>query len=180
MVGAVTSGACTTFTAPNDGYVPGITLGLANLDSQGFVVDAWGLQQNRIRYAIADVTMNNGATPVPHVFTVQNGMRSVGVQALGSGTDLLFVCGSDGGSTTNCGTAPLLTKDAVFVVYSLGKNAATTGGVNTDEAVNLARHPVFVSKLRSSTQTQGDFDDILLWTSRYHVISQLTATGQIP
>jgi prepilin-type N-terminal cleavage/methylation domain-containing protein len=150
--GAPVLGDCTTFAGASDGYVPGITLGLANLDSQGFVVDAWGLQQNRIRYAIADVTMNNGAIPVPHVFTVQNGMRSVGVQALGS----------------------------VFVVYSLGKNAATTGGVNTDEAVNLARHPVFVSKLRSSTQAQGDFDDILLWTSRYHVISQLTATGQIP
>jgi len=184
VAGAAASGNCTTFAGTNDGYVPGITLGLANLDSQGFVVDAWGLQQNRIRYAIADVTMNNGATPVPHVFTAQNGMRAVGVQALGSpsptGLDLLFVCASDGGSTTNCGTAPVLTKDAVFVVYSLGKNAATTGGVNTDEAVNLARHPVFVSKLRSSTQAQGDFDDILLWTSRYHVISQLTATGQLP
>src|SRR4051794_19415462 len=126
-----------------DGYAPGRTLGLANLDSQGFAVDAWGLQQNRIRYAVADVTMNLGA--VPHVFTAQNAMRLVGVQEIGKpssagapGQDLLFVCATKGGSPTNCGTAPVLTSDAVFVVYSLGKNAATTGGANADEAVNLA------------------------------------------
>jgi prepilin-type N-terminal cleavage/methylation domain-containing protein len=171
-----------------DGYVPGKTLGLANLDSQGFAVDAWGLQQNRIRYAIANVTMMNGASvPVPRMFTTQNGMRSVGVQQIGTpssssppGQDLLFVCATNGGSSTGCGTAPVLTSDAVFVVYSLGKNAATTGGANADEAVNLAGNPVFVSKLSSSTQAAGDFDDIVLWTSRYHVISQLTGTGQLP
>src|SRR4051812_3179202 len=47
--GTAANGKC---RHPYDGYVPGITLGLSNLDSQGFVVDAWGLQQNRLRYAI--------------------------------------------------------------------------------------------------------------------------------
>lgn len=170
----VGTGNCTNFF---DGYVPGITLGLSNLDSQGFVVDAWGLQQNRIRYAITNAPVGG----VANAFTVPGGMRSSGVQALGAGIDLLFVCASAGGSTTNCGTAPLLTKDAVFVVYSLGKNAATSGGASADELVNVnaGNHPVFVSKLNSSNQVTGEFDDIMLWTSRYNVISQLIASGQL-
>jgi type II secretory pathway pseudopilin PulG len=176
--GTASNGNCSDFF---DGYVPGITLGLANLDSQGFVVDAWGLQQNRIRYAVSNATITSGATTVPNAFTAQGGMRSLGVQALGSGVDLIFVCATAGGSTTNCGTATVLTKDAVFVVYSLGKNAATSGGTSADELVNVnaGNNPVFVSKMNSSSTVTGEFDDILLWSSRYNVISQLIASGQL-
>jgi prepilin-type N-terminal cleavage/methylation domain-containing protein len=176
--GTASNGNCSDFF---DGYVPGITLGLSNLDTQGFVVDAWGLQQNRIRYAVSNATITSGATTVPNAFTAQGGMRSLGVQALGSGVDLLFVCATAGGSTTNCGTATVLTKDAVFVVYSLGKNAATSGGASADELVNVnaGNNPVFVSKLNSASTVTGEFDDILLWTSRYNVISQLIASGQL-
>src|SRR4030095_2303364 len=43
------TGVC---THPVDGYVPGTTLGLTNIDSQGFAVDAWGFPQERRRYPL--------------------------------------------------------------------------------------------------------------------------------
>ena len=59
-------------------------------------------------------------------------MRDLGLPNTGpaTGADLLFVCGA-AGTATDCGPSPpakILTRDAVFVVYSLGKNAGTTGG----------------------------------------------------
>jgi type II secretory pathway pseudopilin PulG len=158
---------------PFDGYVPGITLGLANVDSQGFVVDAWGLQQNRIRYAIT--------TSLTNAFTTPNGMRTASITSLGSSSNnFLYVCASSTGITaTTCGTATSLSSgDAVFIVYSLGKNAATTGGVSADELANLNTDRVFVSKIASQTGTE--FDDLLVWVSRYSVINRLVSAGQLP
>jgi prepilin-type N-terminal cleavage/methylation domain-containing protein len=171
---------------PIDGYVPGVTLGLTNLDSQGFVVDAWGLQQNRIRYAITNNLAN--------AFTTNGGMQGQGILALGNtNNSFLYVCASAAGITANaCSAIPpanpdpnaLSRGDAVFVVYSLGKNAATTGGTSPDEAVNVKisptnTTPVFVSKVASG-QTTSEFDDLLLWGSRYSVIGKLTSAGQLP
>ena len=174
------NGNCSNFF---NGYVPGITLGLSNLDSQGFVVDAWGLQQNRIRYAITNRLTNT--------FTKQGGMRGVGIQGLGTptsggGTPMLYVCASSTGATaTDCGTAAntLSNGDTVFIVYSLGKNAATsgaTGVASADEQLNInGANPVFVSRT-TSTQAGGEFDDIVLYSSRSSIISQMTVAGQLP
>jgi len=182
-IGNETNGNCSNFF---NGYVPGITLGLSNVDDQGFVVDAWGLKANRIHYAIHD-----GSTfGTPYVFTGRDKMHAAGVQALGKssldgGSNLLFVCASAGGSTSDCGTAMKLTSDAIFVVYSLGKNAATTGALSNaslsaDERVNInaGNNRVFVSRVNSSGTLE--FDDIVLWASRYNVVSQLIAAGQLP
>jgi type II secretory pathway pseudopilin PulG len=182
-IGNETNGNCSNFF---NGYVPGVTLGLSNVDDQGFVVDAWGLKANRIRYAVHD-----GSTlGSPYVFTGRDKMRAVGVQLLGKssldgGSNLLFVCASAGGSTSDCGTATKLTSDAVFVVYSLGKNAATTGALSNaalsaDERVNInaGNNRVFVSRVNSSGTLE--FDDLVLWASRYNVVSQLIAAGQLP
>jgi type II secretory pathway pseudopilin PulG len=180
-IGNPNIGLCKAFF---NGYVPGRTLGLSNLDSQGYVVDAWGLQQNRIRYAISDTTIG----PTAHVFTAQWGMRNAGMQAIGAPLlgDLLFVCASSPGTgvVPNCGVAPTLVSDAIFIVYSLGKNAATSGAatspnISADEAANLNIDPVFVSRANSNRES-GEFDDILLWPSRYNIISQLTVAGQLP
>ena len=174
---------------PIDGYLPGVTLGLTNLDSQGFMVDAWGLQQNRIRYSITAATVNT----VVNAFTVPNGMRNAGITALGNTANTyLDVCASSAGTTaTACsGILPpiadpnaLSRGDAVFVIYSLGKNAATTGGVSADEALNQKSTtnttPVFVSRTASS-QAASEFDDLVSWGSRYSLISQLSAAGQLP
>jgi type II secretory pathway pseudopilin PulG len=180
-------GAC---THPIDGYVPGTTLGLTNLDSQGFMVDAWGLQQNRIRYSITNATVNG----VANAFTVAGGMRSAGLTNLGDSTTYhyLYVCASATGTTaTACSAiAPptndpnaLSRGDAVFVIYSLGRNAATTGGTSADEALNMKSTtnttPVFVERTISG-QTGSEFDDLVAWGSRYNVMGRLSATGQLP
>jgi len=184
-VGPAVNGVCTTFF----GYVPGITLGLSNLDSQGYVLDAWGLEKNRIRYAITNAKVST----VVNAFTKLNGMRDAGIQDLGTPTDastpadkkLLYVCASGNGVTaTDCGsTANTLSNgDTVFIVYSLGKNAATsgvTGTASVDEQVNLNGTPVFVSRANSSL-TGGEFDDIMLYSSRSSIISQMTVAGQLP
>jgi prepilin-type N-terminal cleavage/methylation domain-containing protein len=169
------NGICANF---NGGFVPGATLGLSNLDSQGFVVDAWGLQQNRIRYAISDTA----ATGISHLFTASNGMRNSGIiNASGVGVTFLNVCSATppgAAPFTSCGTAPLLSNEVVFVVYSLGKNAAT-GGTSADEAANLDGDVVFVSRTNYS-QAGGEYDDLLLWASRPAVVGQLASAGQLP
>lgn len=180
-------GAC---NHPIDGYVPGTTLGLNNLDSQGFMVDAWGLQQNRIRYSITPTTVNG----VLNAFTSVGGMRSAGLTNLGDSTTYhyLYVCASAAGTTVNaCSTIvppandpnALSRGDAIFVVYSLGKNAATSGGTGADEALNVKSTtnttPVFVEKTISE-QAGSEFDDLVVWGSRYNVIGRLSATGQLP
>jgi type II secretory pathway pseudopilin PulG len=192
LAGNASNGLCANFFS---GYVPGITLGLSNLDSQGFVVDAWGLQQNRIRYVISNAPFNGAANTV--TFTKLGGMREAGIQALGTPTPtppvppvpnqtLLYVCASSiGASPTNCGATPtntLSNGDTVFIVYSVGKNAATSGASGTagaDEQANLNGNPVFVSRVNSA-QTGSEFDDLLAYSSRFSVISQLTAAGQLP
>jgi hypothetical protein len=176
--GSAVNGNCSNFF---DGFVPGVTLGLTNLDSQGYSVDAWGLQQNRIRYAITNALGN--------AFTKNGGMRGQGIAALGNtANNFLYVCASSTGITgIACSNiAPptpdpnaLSRGDAVFVVYSLGKNAATTGGTSLDEQANLNADPVFVSKIASG-QTTTEFDDLLLWASRYTLIDKLTSAGQLP
>jgi len=182
--GTAANGKC---KHPYDGYVPGITLGLSNLDSQGFVVDAWGLQQNRLRYAITPTKLA-GTDPV---FTSLNGMRTAGISSIGGATTLLYICATSpanlGAPTpfADCaGIGNTLSSDAIFVIYSLGKNAATPG-TSTDEAANLkpnfTANPnyIFVSKVKTGG-TGPEFDDIVLWTSRYNVLAQLTAAGQLP
>ncbi len=172
--GSAADGNCSNFF---DGYVPGITLGLSNIDGDGFVVDAWGLQQNRVRYAISNTTVGGSTNP----FTKTGGMQAAGIASLGQPTiNLIFVCAASPGTgiQANCNGAQILASDAVFVVYSLGKNAATSGGTSADEAANLNDDPVFVSRVNS--QKDVEFDDLMLWSSRYNIISQLTASGQLP
>jgi hypothetical protein len=68
------------------------------------------------------------------------------------------------------------------VVYSLGKNAATSGvsgSASADEQVNMNGNPVFVSRV-TSTQAGGEYDDVVAYTSRSSIISQLVVAGQLP
>jgi prepilin-type N-terminal cleavage/methylation domain-containing protein len=161
------------------GYVPGVTLGLSNVDAQGYALDAWGFSQNRIRYAITD-----SPPGTPDAFTKSGGMNVAGIQALGNtATKYLYVCASAAGITnTDCGTVAntLSNGDAVFVLYSLGKNAGTSpGGAGADEQANQSAFPRFVSKTAADA-TGNEFDDLLLWGSRYSIVGRIVAAGQLP
>jgi hypothetical protein len=61
----------------------------------------------------------------------------------------------------------------------VGKNAATGGGTSADEAANLDGDTVFVSRTNYS-QAAGEYDDLMLWTSRFAVVGRLVAAGQLP
>jgi len=171
------------------GFLPAATLGLAQVDGQGYAVDAWGLSPyNRIRYAVSSQTVNGVLRPfttLPNPPTNTAGMRAAGMANI-SGTALLYVCGSGTGvvAGSNCGTANTLTSNAIAVIWSVGPNAATTGGVSTDEAENPnpsggSLDRIFVSKIRSGG-TAGEFDDSVTWLAPATVFNRLIQAGQLP
>lgn len=160
-------GVCTN---PFNGFLPAATLGLPQTDGLGYTADAWGLTQNRIRYA---VTTANGSA-----FTTANGMRTTTMAVLNPD---LRVCASATGITgTTCGTAVSLTNNAIAVIYSLGRNAPT-GGTGTDEAANLDNNPVFVSHTPTAIGApNGEFDDIVTWVSPNTLFNRMVAANQLP
>lgn len=154
-------GKCSNFY---DGFLPGSTLGLAPLDSQGFVLDGW---LARIRYAVRDSTL-------AHSLTAANGMQSAGMATL-SDRDHLALCASGTGVTANdCGSASLLTDKAPFLLLSTGPNAAA-GPPGIDESKNLDGDLVFVIH-----DAAADFDDVVTWTSLHTLFSRLIAAGKLP
>lgn len=176
--GSAANGICdTTVTGTNAfvGFLPAATLGFTPTDAQGYAVDAWGLTQNRIRYAVASQTINLITLP----FTRTNGMRSASMSSIGAATNMLFVCNSGTGVTaTNCNTAITLASSVPVVVWSLGPNAAT-GGTSTDELENLDNDRIFVWKLKTEG-TGSAFDDIVIWISPGMIFNRLIAAGQLP
>jgi prepilin-type N-terminal cleavage/methylation domain-containing protein len=166
------------------GFLPGQTLGLNNLDSSGYALDGYPQSLSgpgRIRYAIADAPLGGTA----HILTTSSAMRTAGIGTIGS-TTYLYVCASAPVPTTNtttCGTsATLANGNAVFIVYSLGKNGTIDASAdetwNINNSAGLVRSN-FVSRTYSSVQNQT-FDDQLLWISNYALISRMIAAGKLP
>ncbi len=194
--GLPTNGIChssVTGTNVYAGFLPATTLALTPVDAQGYALDAWGLSPyNRIRYAVSNQTVANGALNVQRPFTTlpnpptnTQGMRAAGMSNISSAL-LLHVCGSGTGvvAGTNCGTAVTLTTNAIAVIWSVGPNSATTGGLSTDEAENPnpvggSVDRVFVSKTRSGG-TAGEFDDSVTWLGPATVFNRLIQAGQLP
>lgn len=158
-----------------NGLFPAATLGLSPTDAQGYLVDAWGLQQNRIHYA---VTATSPAC-ANNAYTTTGGMKACWSQiAGGTVAPNLVVCSSLNGN--NCAAGATLTNSAPAVIFSLGKNAPT-GGVGTDEAENLSNNRVFVWHTQSgSSAPNGEFDDIMVWLSPSILYSRMISAGQLP
>ncbi len=160
-----------------NGFLPAATLGIATSGGGGFATDAWGITQNRIRYAVS--------TSNAFAFTALNGMSSTTMATLAPD---LRVCASATGITTNtCGSAPVntLTINAVAVVYSVGGNAAI-GGTGIDESANpnpnsANNDQVFVSHTRTELgATNGSFDDIVTWLPPGILFNRLVQAGKLP
>lgn len=168
------------------GFLPAVTLGFAPVDANGYALDAWGLTQNRIRYAVSRTTLHNGTTTVTNPFTRTNGMRSVTMyyintpqNPLGTSANLLHLCNTASASTTDCtNAAARLALNVPVVVWSLGANAAT-GGTSTDEAENIDNDRIFVSRPQSGG-TSGVFDDIVTWIGASALFNRMIAAGQLP
>jgi len=193
VAGNAANGICdatVTGASVYHGFLPAATLGVTPVDANGYGLDAWERSpQNRIRYAVSNVTVNAITQP----FTRANGMRSAGMSNIANATTLLYVCNSGTGGAamtagTNCGTAATLTSNTPAVIWSVGPNAATTGGVSTDEQQNPNPDPtiagfsadrIFVSRTKSGG-TSGEFDDIVTWLSPPALFNRLIAAGQLP
>lgn len=169
----VGGGACTN---PYDGFFPAATLGLAPIDSSGYLLDGWGGETtHRVRYALS--TANSNA------FSTTSGMKTTGITTLAPD---LKICNTGvgmsnpGTTTAACAANASLATDAVVVVYSLGKNAGT-GGSGTEENHNpnpqstLAADPAYVNAQQSSS-----FDDQLIWLSKSTLFNRLVAAGRLP
>jgi prepilin-type N-terminal cleavage/methylation domain-containing protein len=168
-----THGNCSNFY---NGLLPSSTLGLSSLDEQGYLRDGWGLEKNRIRYAVLNVTIG----PIPHSLTAQDGMRQATVDLLGdTNRNYLFICTSGSGVTgSTCGAAPQLTSKAPALVFSLGENAVT-GGIGVDESKNLDDNTVFVSHTPIANGANV-FDDILTWMPMTVVLNKMLSAGKMP
>ncbi|HSD60487.1 MAG TPA: hypothetical protein VLC55_06490 [Burkholderiales bacterium] len=174
------------------GFVPGVTLGITPLDREGYVLDGWGF---RMRYAVFVGTLNAGSPPTcnnttnyANVFTIAGNMRLATMSCMaGTGVNpLLYVCASAAGTTTtDCGSAVLLTKKAPAVIYSTGKNSVT-GGTGADEFENPNQNSgdtdvVFVSHdISAPGSPGGEFDDMMTWIALPVLFNRMIASGQLP
>lgn len=182
-----------------EGFLPALTLGIGPTDRYGYLLDAWG---NPIRYAVTPVITNglgsditrcppNAPWPAPPatptvlldysrcpLFTTSNALVTLGysvVQALPPPpAGMLRVCPNAG-----CPVGTFIATPAV--VWSLGKNFQTTGGVSADEQANTpatAGDGTFVYREPSPAGAAGgEFDDILIWIPAAVLYGRLIAAG---
>ena len=173
--GDATNGECSHF---HDGFLPAASLGLAGLDAEGFLRDAWMTPRNRIRYAVFGG--GNAVNGVVNPLTRIHGMQSATLAGLGAAPHYLFVC-LDGApvSASGCGPASnQLTRRAAFVLLSPGANAASTP-VSPHEGRNLDGDAVFV--WREPSDVPGhQFDDLLQWGAVHLVAHRLVSAGRLP
>lgn len=167
------TGSC----AQSHGFLPAALLGFRPTDAQGYAVDAWEGNAQRIRYAVSNQTVGG----VPNPFTRTNGLRSAPLASLGA-APLFHICQSGNGAAAgDCGAAVTLASNAVAVVWSVGANGAT-GGVSVHEAQNPnpnggSADRVFVS--RGLSKVAGhEFDDLVAWIPVTTLTSRLIAAGQ--
>jgi hypothetical protein len=146
------------------------------VDTSGYALDAWGLTQNRIRYAVANASVNGVTNP----FTKTNGMRSATMASVQSATTLLYVCATGSGvTTTGCAAVgDQLSNNAIAVIWSLGENAPT-GGAAPHEDKNLNNTRVFVLA-PYSTNAGSIFDDQLTWIGPPMLFSRMVSAGMLP
>lgn len=174
--GSAANGNCATF---HSGYLPGATLGLSPLDSEGFVRDAWQGPRSRIRYAV----FGNGLAinAVVNPLTRANGMQSATLAGLGAASHYLHICASGARATPgDCGPAVnQLTRKAAVVLLSLGANAAAEPVPGSDEARNLDGRGVFVYREPSAAPGR-EFDDVVAWVPIHLVINRLVVAGRLP
>jgi prepilin-type N-terminal cleavage/methylation domain-containing protein len=167
-------------TAPWTGLLPAVTLGLTQVDAQGYALDAWGLPQNRIRYAVTSQPIHGRVVTEPDGLRLIAQASSTGLQDLAHGATL-FVCSSAIGITpTECGPGRQVARRLLAVIYSLGPNASTGGAGDEAENLGLTANG-FVSRTRSGPGSPaGEFDDIVTWLAPPLLISRMVAAGRLP
>jgi hypothetical protein len=149
-----------------EGNIPWATLGTG-------ARDPWG---NRFRYRVdPDFARRAPFAGAPFALTSSADLR---------------VC-----STSACAAAGLLTSagpnGAVAVLLSHGRNglgainsntnAANIAATSADELANTNADTTFVSRIPSSVEAAaGEFDDIVIWISRFMLFNRMVTAGKLP
>lgn len=169
---------------PYGGFAPAVTLGLAPVNAQGQLLDAWG---NPVRYAITNAkdASNN------FYFTATDGLKTRWNSGILPDPDLR-VCSTSTGLTTttpnsaDCASGKALANNAVAIIYSLSKNFAIGGG-GGDEAHNpnpqttITADRAFVfHEPTASGAANGEFDDIVTWLSPNILYNRMVTAGKLP
>jgi type II secretory pathway pseudopilin PulG len=185
-----TCNASVTYATALVGFLPAVTLGFTPVDGSGYALDAWGLSQNRIRYAVANASISVSLTPpfppfpcpvaVTNPYTRTNGMRNASMACIQSLNTLLYVCATGTGVTTTGCAAPgdQLSNNAIAVIWSLGENAPT-GGAAPHEDKNLNNTRVFVLAPYATTGA-AIFDDQLTWIGPPILFNRMVSAGLLP
>lgn len=177
--GTAANGICGHF---HDGYIPAVDLGVGPVDSQGFLLDAWG---NRIRYAVSkdptDGTMSTNAASTPrYSFTMTSGINGTGRPGMAAIHPDLHVCDTGAASATKQCAATTLSASAIAVILSTGKNTGR-GGVGVDEAANLDGDRSFVDHPpRPLDLNNNEFDDLVAMLSPNTYINRMVTAGRLP
>lgn len=166
-------GRCDHFT---DGWLPAAALGLAPLDADGYLRDAWDSPRNRVRYAVYGGAVNG----VAQALTRSNGLQAATLAAVGAQSHYLFVCASAAGAAAaGCGPASnQLTRRAAFVLLSTGANGHADAA-GPDEARNLAGDGTFVAR-DAGNDPRNPFDDVVQWAPVHMVVHRMLAAGRLP
>jgi len=166
-------GRCDHFT---DGWLPAAALGLAPLDAEGYLRDAWDSPRNRVRYAVYGGAVNG----VAQALTRTNGLQAATLAAVGAQSHYLFVCASAAGAGAGgCGPASnQLTRRAAFVLLSTGPNGQADAA-GPDEARNLAGDGSFVAR-DAGNDPRNPFDDVVQWAPVHMVVHRMLTAGRLP
>ncbi len=183
------SGGIITCSAEN-GFVPGVSLGLAELDSRGLKNDAWddgpaGNSPRTLRYAVSNLL-----APVAHALTSPglgapaSSTRRLDVQTSIAGNQSIFICKSAStisAAGNRCLTsANTLSSNAAFVIWSAGPNARDVAGFSIDEQQNMnwSVPRVLISReFAPPNATDGAFDDLLVWQPFSMIADRLFSGG---
>ena len=168
------------------GFVPASTLGLPGTrNADNLLLDPWA---SPVRYSVSASDADGDGQ---WDFVVAGEMQDVSIPVLSP--DLVVCRTAAGSSSTACADpASTLSASAPFVIYSIGKDWATSAGADQQENVGatlgggpagvsyaVAGDAVFVSRT-SSIQSGNEFDDVLRWASPLTLYRELISGAQLP
>lgn len=171
------AGACNL----TEGFVPSATLAIfGQATEDGLLVDPWA---NPIRYSlVTTATLSNNGNPD---FSQYTSIRTFFSNSYTFGTtNTLRVC-----DNSTC-SGNVLTDIAPAIVMSMGENWATYSSAN--ETLNAGSgtltgstltYPVHLSTEKdyvSTTYSEDNFDDQIVWLSPYVMFNRMVSAGKLP
>jgi hypothetical protein len=177
------------------GFLPGVTLGMSNLDAWGLVEGAWhdasgvntGTYLRALRYSVASLagTPLAGALTSVALGAPSSPTQRAAVQAQFNANQGLFVCYSSAGilpTNNRCGpqASNTLSSSAAVIIWSLGNDAPYLNEYSVDEQQN--ENPtvprVVISHIFTPLHAAGGpFDDQVAWIPYAAIADRLVYAG---